>query len=204
MMGDDGDRRSCRLRRSTAAEPCQEIFQGWSNGLAMKRQHGRHRPAAAQPRPAGRTTTPTRPTTLPSRADRAVAEGVPHHRAGRLAEAEAHYRRALTHEPAHAEALHLLGLLAHQLGQYDVAVGLIGRAIMSADDRPLYYLNIGASLQALGRYDLAIHTCRQAIALRPDYPEAFNNLGVALQAQGDLYEARGGVVNGRVVRTAFA
>jgi predicted O-linked N-acetylglucosamine transferase (SPINDLY family) len=155
----------------------------------MKRQHGRHRPAAAQQRPAGRAAAPTTPAAPPSRADRAVAEGVQHHRVGRFAEAETHYRRALTHEPTHAEALHLLGLLAHQLGQYDMAVGLIGRAIMSASDRPLYYLNIGASLQALGRFDLAIQTCRQAIALRSDYPEAFNNLGVALQAQGSLYEA---------------
>jgi len=155
----------------------------------MQRQQGRHRPAAVQAHPAGRTAIPPLPPASLARAERAVAEGVEHHRAGRFAEAEAQYQQALSHEPAHAEALHLLGLLAHQLGQYDLAVGLIGRAIISADDRPWYYLNIGASLQALGRLDLAIRTYRQAIALRPAYPEALNNLGVALQAQGALDEA---------------
>ena len=89
-------------------------------------------------------------------ADRAVAVGVQHHQAGRLDEAEAHYRQALADDPNHAEALHLLGLLAHQLGQHDIAVGLIGQAIISADDRPWYYLNIGVALQALGRLDLAV------------------------------------------------
>jgi protein O-GlcNAc transferase len=112
-----------------------------------------------------------------------------HHRVGRLAEAEALYRQALAVEPEHAEANHLLGLIAHQLGHHDVAVSLISRAITSAGDRPLYYLNFSAALQAMGRLDLAIQSCRQAIALRPDYPEAFNNLGVALQANGVLPDA---------------
>jgi predicted O-linked N-acetylglucosamine transferase (SPINDLY family) len=118
-----------------------------------------------------------------------VAEGMEYHRAGLLAEAEARYRQAIAHEPAHAEALHVLGLLAFQVGQYDLAVELIGRAIKSADDRPLYYQNIGVAFQALGRVDLAIQSYHQAIALRPDYPEAFNNLGMALQAQGSQHEA---------------
>ena len=51
--------------------------------------------------------------------------------------------------------------------------------IVSADDRPSYYLNIGASLQALGRLDLAIQTCRQAIALRRAYPEDAGSDGQA-------------------------
>jgi protein O-GlcNAc transferase len=147
----------------------------------MKRHPGRHRPPVRQPaRP---------PTAITSPADRAVTAGLQHHQAGRFAEAEAHYQQALALDAAHAEALHLLGLIAHQTGQHDLAVGLIGRAIISADDRPWYYLNIGAALQALGRLDLAVLVYRAAIDLRPAYPEAFNNLGVALQAQGNLDEA---------------
>ena len=52
-----------------------------------------------------------------------------HHRAGRLAEAERLYRQILSQQPGHADALHLLGVIAQQVGQYDVAVELIGRAV---------------------------------------------------------------------------
>jgi predicted O-linked N-acetylglucosamine transferase (SPINDLY family) len=112
-----------------------------------------------------------------------------HHQAGRLAEATAEYRQALAHDPSHAEALHLLGLLAHQLGRPESAVELIGRAITSAADRPGYHLNLGVVLQALGRLDEAIAAYRQAITLQPDSATALNNLGIALQLRGSLAEA---------------
>ena len=48
-----------------------------------------------------------------------------HHQSGRLAEAEALYRQILALEPRHAEALHLLGVIAHQTGRNDVAVDWI-------------------------------------------------------------------------------
>src|SRR5437867_1473861 len=40
-----------------------------------------------------------------------------HHQSGRLAEAEAIYRQILAVEPRHADALHLLGVIAHQVGR---------------------------------------------------------------------------------------
>ncbi len=122
-------------------------------------------------------------------ADAAVAEGVPLHQAGRLADAEICYRRALALDAAHPEALHLLGLLAYQLGRADLALPLIEQAIGVAADRPSYHLNHGAVLRALGQPEAAIAAWRQALALRRDYPEAWNNLGVALQALGQLDEA---------------
>ena len=48
-----------------------------------------------------------------------------YHRAGRLAEAEAQYRRALAVAPAHPEALHLLGLLAHLAEERERPVGFL-------------------------------------------------------------------------------
>jgi len=46
-----------------------------------------------------------------------LAAGLQRHQAGRLAEAEAHYRRILDIVPGHADALHLLGGLAYQTGR---------------------------------------------------------------------------------------
>ena len=59
----------------------------------------------------------------------ALALGTRHHQAGQLAEAERIYRQVLAAEPDNPQALHLLGLLAMQARQFDVAIGLIGRAI---------------------------------------------------------------------------
>ena len=58
-----------------------------------------------------------------------VEEGLEHHRAGRLPEAEAAYRRVLAAQSEHPEALHLLGVIAHQVGHNERAVELIQRAI---------------------------------------------------------------------------
>ena len=58
--------------------------------------------------------------------------GLQHHRAGRLTEAEGCYRRILAAQPDHADALHLLGLLAQKAGRHDLAVHLIGQAIQQA------------------------------------------------------------------------
>jgi protein O-GlcNAc transferase len=51
-----------------------------------------------------------------------VGAGLKHHQAGRLAEAEACYRQALAVEPDHADALHLLGVIAYQVKRADLAV----------------------------------------------------------------------------------
>jgi len=58
-----------------------------------------------------------------------LAEGLSHHRAGRLALAEALYRRALAARPDHAPALHLLGVAAQQTGRTDEAIRAIEAAV---------------------------------------------------------------------------
>ena len=60
----------------------------------------------------------------------ALAIAVQHHQAGRLRAAEQIYRQVLAVDPNHAaDALHLLGVIAIQVGRYDSAVEHIKRAI---------------------------------------------------------------------------
>ena len=59
----------------------------------------------------------------------ALAIAIQHHQAGRLQAAEQIYRQILAVEPNHADALHLLGVIASQAGKHEVAVEYIGRAI---------------------------------------------------------------------------
>ena len=124
----------------------------------------------------------------PARAD-AVATALAHHQAGRLAEAEAGYRTVLDAEANHADALHLLGVVALQRGDPEAAVGLIRRAITVNPDFADFHGNLGHALWQSGRFVEAEASCRRALELREAYPEAHNNLGNALWSQGRSSEA---------------
>jgi len=112
-----------------------------------------------------------------------------HHQAGRLAEAENLYRQILAAEPRNADALHLLGVVAAQVGKHDVAVDFMTKAIALTSNFPEAYYNFGKVLFESGRAGEAIAAYRQAIVLQPNYAEANANLGYALRDQGQLDEA---------------
>jgi tetratricopeptide (TPR) repeat protein len=118
-----------------------------------------------------------------------LGAGLKHQQEGRFADAEACYRQVLGLEPDQADALHLLGVLAHQVGRQDLAVELIGRAIKRDGQNPIYFSNLGVVLKDQGKLDEAMTAYRQAIRLKPDYAEAHSNLGYALWDQGKLEEA---------------
>ena len=117
-----------------------------------------------------------------------LAAAMEHHRAGRLAEAERLYRLACAADPLNARAVHLLGVVAHQLGRPD-AVDLVARALALAPNVAEVHNDHGAILAAQGRFDEAAASFAQAVALKPDYVEALGNLGAALGPRGRLDEA---------------
>jgi tetratricopeptide (TPR) repeat protein len=119
------------------------------------------------------------------------AEALQHHQSGRLARAEALYRQILAINPNHVDSLHLLGLIARQVGQIDVAINLIGRAIALNGAVPDFHNNIGGAYHIFGKLDKAISHYRRALALNPDFVEAHFNLGKVLDVQGNLNEAIG-------------
>ena len=119
----------------------------------------------------------------------AFADALEHHACGRLSQAEAGYRSVLQSAPDHPDALHRLGVIAHQVGRDEVALELIGRAITVDPSQPAYYNDAGIVLQALGRIDLAIARYREALALSPAYARAHNGLGIALHDRGRLDDA---------------
>jgi predicted O-linked N-acetylglucosamine transferase (SPINDLY family) len=111
------------------------------------------------------------------------------HQAGRLNDAEQLYLQILRIDPRHADALHFLGVLAHQSGRNDLAVDLIGRAIAQNGRVPAFYNNLGNALKAQGKLREAAASYTGALAHKPNHVGALFNLGLVLQMQGQLEAA---------------
>jgi protein O-GlcNAc transferase len=116
---------------------------------------------------------------------------VRHHQEGRLAEAEAGYRRVLAVEPGNSDALNMLGIVALQSGRRDAAVELIHQAIAKNAANPAYFYNLGIALRAQGKLSEAIAAARQAVGLKADMAEAHLSLASFLHEEGKLDEAIG-------------
>jgi protein O-GlcNAc transferase len=153
------------------------------------------------PRVAGRETRPAAslvPVPAPAppvaaavavRADVPPIEaGLALQHAGRNEEAAAVYRQILAVDPDHADALHLMGLIAYHAGDFAAASDWIMRALTRRESE-IFYGNLGNALLARGMRAAAIESFRQAIALKPDYVHAHNNLGNLLRVEGQLAQA---------------
>jgi len=118
-----------------------------------------------------------------------LQQGMAHHQAGRLRDAEKLYRQALAPDPDQPDANHLLGVIAIQEGRHKAAVELILRAVKKNPTQPAYYCNLGTALQKSGKLDQAVEAFQEAITIKPDFAEAFCNLGNALQESNRLDKA---------------
>ncbi len=134
---------------------------------------------------------PNLPPGVATEAERVFQAGLAYHQRGDLQQAEAHYKHALSVFPEHAHALHNLGVLANQVGQFAAAVEIIDAAIRSEGDIPLFHFNKGVALQELDRPAEAEKAYRRAISLDAKYLVAWENLGVSLQNQGNFDAAMG-------------
>ena len=83
----------------------------------------------------------------------ALAIAIQHHQAGRLQAAEQIYRQILAVEPNHADAWHLLGVIASQLGKHEMAVEYIGRAIALNGNVAAVHYNLGNALMHQGKLE---------------------------------------------------
>ncbi|HET7649290.1 MAG TPA: sulfotransferase [Gammaproteobacteria bacterium] len=108
---------------------------------------------------------------------------------GDFAAAEARYREILHVMPEHSDATHFLGLLAHQTGHPQAAVGLLERSIALGPGSPLYRHNLAGVFREQGRHADAEKRYREAIALRPDYVDAFVGLAMSLAARNRHHDA---------------
>ena len=111
------------------------------------------------------------------------------HKAGRLADADALYRRILASAPGHPEALRLRGVIACQEGRFPDAITLLEAAVERDDRNAVYHSNLGVALRGVGRTEDALLAVRQAERLLPGDNDIRFNVACLLQDLGRSEEA---------------
>jgi protein O-GlcNAc transferase len=122
-------------------------------------------------------------------ADATLQQAMQYHQAGALAQAEYLYRQILQSNPRDADVLHLLGVMAFQVGRPETALPYFQQAIASSPEKANFHSNLGRTYQALGRLDDSLASYREALRLKPDLAETCNNLGNVLRDLNRLEEA---------------
>jgi len=121
--------------------------------------------------------------------DEKFQSALQYHQAGNLQRAKNTYEAILEVHPNHIPALHLLGVVFYQLGDYDSAIEYIRNALRLNQNNPDAHNHLGSALKAKGLFKEAIKCHEKAIELNPAFAEAYYNLGNTLIAAGQLDEA---------------
>jgi predicted TPR repeat methyltransferase len=118
-----------------------------------------------------------------------LQDGIKHHEAGRIDEAEAIYREVLAREPENFDTMHWLGLVQFQKRNYAEAADLMGRAVRGNSTVAVYWHNYGEALIAAHRINDAIAAYRFAVDLEPNLGISYASLGVALRQANNFAAA---------------
>ena len=112
-----------------------------------------------------------------------------YHRKNRLAKAQKAYIEVLNQQPTHAEALHGLGMLAQQVGQYKQAEELLQATVKVKPEHVNGWVNLGNLWQSTNKLPEAVVAYQKALELKPTLAAVHNNLGYVLHQQGCLAQA---------------
>lgn len=136
---------------------------------------------------------PSGPFLQPNRISTSVQamfqEAMALHQQGQLVPAQLLYENVLHKQPRHADALHLLGLIALQFKEHQKAADCIAKAIKANPGNAVYYLNQGIALKELRQFAAAVASYDRAIALQPGYAAAYYSRGNAFKDLRRLDEA---------------
>ena len=121
--------------------------------------------------------------------DALLRTALTHHRDGRLAEAEALYRRVLAMDPRQPNALRMLGMIVMDHPGDTEAETLFRRHLEVDPDNPLTLHQLGRVLQGKGQDREAVVAFQRASLGRPDFAPIFNDLAVSLHGLGQRDEA---------------
>jgi len=120
----------------------------------------------------------------------ALDRAADYQKSGQFAKAEQLYQQILQIEPQQPQALHLLGVLATQAGQYAAAVRLMQRAVATGKVSPVCYGDLGHALMAQEQWAAATQAYTQAVRQQPELMTQYgHHLAHTLKKQGLLSQA---------------
>ena len=105
--------------------------------------------------------------------DSLLQSAVASHSRGDLVAARVLYEEVLKYQPAHADAWHLLGVIAAQSYDPTQALRLIGKSLELDSNNFAAYGNLGAALYTLRRLPDAVSAYDRALALKRDFVGAY-------------------------------
>jgi tetratricopeptide (TPR) repeat protein len=123
------------------------------------------------------------------RAAKLLQEASAYRQTGHIKEAVTLCVSILDKYPNYHDAMLLLGIIAHQIGQYDLAISHFERTLAIKPNFANAHNDLGLSLQALGRFEEAKTCYERALAIKPDFAVAKNNLGNIFRELGQVEEA---------------
>ncbi|MDA0239744.1 MAG: tetratricopeptide repeat protein [Proteobacteria bacterium] len=112
--------------------------------------------------------------------DLLLETGVLHQQSMRLNEAESCYRAIISRNGNHADAHHLLGLVAYQTGHHQSAATLIRKALLLDPANPSMMVNLAIVFNAGQQWEEAEQLCRLGLREQADEPELLHQLAQAL------------------------
>jgi len=108
------------------------------------------------------------------------------HKAGQIADAEKLYQVIVADDPGHADALHMLGVIATGRGRTENAYAFFRDAVASLPGNAGFLNNLGVAARALGKLDEALEAFQGALVGNPHQVDVRCNLGNALLALGQF------------------
>jgi len=97
-----------------------------------------------------------------------IQTGMLLHQEGNYIEAQRIYEALLEENPENFEVLNLLGTLALQLGDTQLAKEFVDRSMAVESPDPAFYVSQGNSLKSLNRLEEAVVSYKKALDLKPD------------------------------------
>ncbi len=111
------------------------------------------------------------------------------HNQGCFDKAQIIYEQILELDPLNFDALRLLGSLAAQINEFDLALTLLIKALKLNSNNPYLFNSLGNVYTELGDMKNALNNFNRAVSLKPDFAEAYSNRSKALKELGFLDQA---------------
>ena len=100
------------------------------------------------------------------------------HRQGQLQQAESLYRKVLSIDPSHLDAMQFLASIAQQTGHLAPALQLFEQVVKIDPSRYQIHFSLGKLYAQVGRQNEAVGAYKTCVKLKPGLIEGWNNLGL--------------------------